>query len=359
VYPSGVLGTRPPPEPNFVDRARGATVTDQPMNGEECSDRVRGRSASLWCQGMNTATDSLPPTWASTLELEPHEIDRHPEIPVFQPGPPFNAGDIVLCTPEHGRRKIALVLEASPPAYKILLEDGTRIDTAVERADVMPDWNHDHPDFAPRYPEPFVEERRLLAQGKNKRRLEVEDIDIHRRAKRRRVAFADPPAQQPFQLQPTPKSPVSDEASQLPPADISLNRAPPPEPPPTEWASQLIPLNVWQEDKGSIADSAGIAKAGGSWATASTTPLDDETLTTMSCAGSESDWSVSDDEHDDQGKPTSLMQPQHLAEVHPFIKTLHEWKEGIEVDCGEDWEWSTIGEAVLRGPHPTACTEES
>ena len=94
--------------------------------------------------------------------------------------------------------------------------------------------------------------------------------------------------------------------------------------------------------------------------TAATTPMDDETLTTMSWAGNESEWSdESDDENDDQGKPTSLMQSQLLAEVHPFIQTLHEWKEGIEVDCGEDWEWSTIEEAVLRGPHSTACTEES
>ena len=94
--------------------------------------------------------------------------------------------------------------------------------------------------------------------------------------------------------------------------------------------------------------------------TASTMPMDDETLTTMSWVGSESEWSDEfNDETDDQGKPTSLMQPQHLAEVHPFIQTLHEWKEGIEVDCGAEWEWSTIEEAVLRGPHPTACTEDS
>ena len=45
------------------------------------------------------------------------------------------------------------------------------------------------------------------------------------------------------------------------------------------------------------------------------------------------------------------MQLQHLAEVHPFIQTLHEWnKEGIEVDCGDDWEWSTIGSSSQGTP---------
>lgn len=87
--------------------------------------------------------------------------------------------------------------------------------------------------------------------------------------------------------------------------------------------------------------------------------MDDETITTAPTLGAESDWSDSDDESDDEGKPTSLMQPQHLAEVHPFIQTLHDWKEGIQVDCGADWEWCTIEEAVARGPHPTANTEDA
>jgi hypothetical protein len=38
-----------------------------------------------------------------------------------------------------------------------------------------------------------------------------------------------------------------------------------------------------------------------------------------------------------EGKPTSLMQPQPLADVHPFTPTLKEWRHGIEVDCGPDW----------------------
>jgi hypothetical protein len=50
------------------------------------------------------------------------------------------------------------------------------------------------------------------------------------------------------------------------------------------------------------------------------------------------------------------MQPQPLAGVHPFTPILHEWREGIDVDCGPDWSWSAIEAAIARGPHPTACT---
>lgn len=60
-----------------------------------------------------------------------------------------------------------------------------------------------------------------------------------------------------------------------------------------------------------------------------------------------------------QGKPRSLMQVQPLAEVHPFAPTLREWEQGIKVDCGEDWDWSVVEEAVARGPHPSAQTDES
>jgi hypothetical protein len=60
-----------------------------------------------------------------------------------------------------------------------------------------------------------------------------------------------------------------------------------------------------------------------------------------------------------EGKPTSLMQPQPLADVHPFTPTLKEWRHGIEVDCGPEWTWEVIKAAVARGPHPTACTHEA
>jgi hypothetical protein len=60
-----------------------------------------------------------------------------------------------------------------------------------------------------------------------------------------------------------------------------------------------------------------------------------------------------------EGKPTSLMQPQPLADMHPFTPTLKEWRHGIEVDCGPDWTWEVIKAAVAQGPHPTACTHEA
>ncbi len=53
------------------------------------------------------------------------------------------------------------------------------------------------------------------------------------------------------------------------------------------------------------------------------------------------------------------MQPQPLAEVHPFAPTLPKWQQGIPVDCGPDWEKSVIEAAVDCSPHPTAQTPES
>ena len=53
------------------------------------------------------------------------------------------------------------------------------------------------------------------------------------------------------------------------------------------------------------------------------------------------------------------MQPQPLADVHPFAPVLHTWREGIEVDCGPDWSWDTIETAIVRGPHPTAHTPDA
>lgn len=43
-----------------------------------------------------------------------------------------------------------------------------------------------------------------------------------------------------------------------------------------------------------------------------------------------------------------------MADVHPFAPTLLEWEKGIKVDCGEDWTWEVIEEAVLHGArrHP-------
>ena len=53
------------------------------------------------------------------------------------------------------------------------------------------------------------------------------------------------------------------------------------------------------------------------------------------------------------------MQPQRLAEVHPFAPTLQRWRHGISVDCGQDWSWDVIESAVMRGPHPTARTMDA
>ena len=60
-----------------------------------------------------------------------------------------------------------------------------------------------------------------------------------------------------------------------------------------------------------------------------------------------------------QGKPRSLMQPQQLADVHPFTPTMKQWCHGIKVDCGPDWSWDIIEAAIERGPHPTACTSDA
>jgi hypothetical protein len=57
-----------------------------------------------------------------------------------------------------------------------------------------------------------------------------------------------------------------------------------------------------------------------------------------------------------QGKLTLLMQPQPLAEVHPFMPTLWKWQQGIPEDCGPDWARCVINAAVECRPHPMAPT---
>jgi hypothetical protein len=57
-----------------------------------------------------------------------------------------------------------------------------------------------------------------------------------------------------------------------------------------------------------------------------------------------------------KGKLRSLMQPQPLADVHPFTPTMKQWHHGIKVDCGLDWFWDAIEAAIERSPHPMACT---
>ncbi len=60
-----------------------------------------------------------------------------------------------------------------------------------------------------------------------------------------------------------------------------------------------------------------------------------------------------------EGKQTLLMQPQPLADMHPFTPMLKKWRHGIAVDCSPDWSWDVIEAAVERGPHPTTCTPEA
>jgi len=59
------------------------------------------------------------------------------------------------------------------------------------------------------------------------------------------------------------------------------------------------------------------------------------------------------------GKHTLLIHHQSLAEVHPFTPTLKEWRQGIPVNCGPDWNWDVITAAVNHGPHLTARTQDS
>ena len=36
---------------------------------------------------------------------------------------------------------------------------------------------------------------------------------------------------------------------------------------------------------------------------------------------------------------------------------MKEWETGVPVECGPDWNWNVVTEAVHRGPHPTAMTD--
>ncbi len=65
------------------------------------------------------------------------------------------------------------------------------------------------------------------------------------------------------------------------------------------------------------------------------------------------------EQENSKGEHNSLMQPQPLADVHPFATTLHDWKNGIQVDCGPVWKWEDCEAAVKRGPHHSATTPEA
>jgi hypothetical protein len=56
----------------------------------------------------------------------------------------------------------------------------------------------------------------------------------------------------------------------------------------------------------------------------------------------------------------SLMQPQVPSNRHPFMPELQKWAtHGCPVDCGPEWTWATIEQAVRRGPHQSATTAEN
>jgi len=99
----------------------------------------------------------------------------YPGIPLNKPGPPFKLADVILCEPMDGRCQLALVTDATPPTYKLLLQEGSRFDTAAQ--DLSPDWNPDHPEFAPWMPVPVEAEKKLLLR-QHKKRAHV-GIDIH------------------------------------------------------------------------------------------------------------------------------------------------------------------------------------
>jgi hypothetical protein len=55
-----------------------------------------------------------------------------------------------------------------------------------------------------------------------------------------------------------------------------------------------------------------------------------------------------------QGKShgRSLMQPQPRVHGHPFFPALNEWAtKGVPVNCGPNWEWEIVEQAVTCGPH--------
>ena len=77
---------------------------------------------------------------------------------------------------------------------------------------------------------------------------------------------------------------------------------PPPKPPPDCWTSDPILTSLFPSE---MKDSL-FVETGSGQDTATTMDMDEETMTTVAeMAGDLSDWSVdSDDENDDEGKPT-------------------------------------------------------
>ena len=50
-----------------------------------------------------------------------------------------------------------------------------------------------------------------------------------------------------------------------------------------------------------------------------------------------------------------LVQPQVGAQKHSLYPTLRQWgTKGVPVNCGPDWDWNVIKQAVSREPHNIA-----
>jgi hypothetical protein len=61
-----------------------------------------------------------------------------------------------------------------------------------------------------------------------------------------------------------------------------------------------------------------------------------------------------------QDKRRSLLQPQERAAGHPFLEILHQWTtKGVPVNCGPEWQWSTIKTAVAWEAHCSALEPEN
>jgi hypothetical protein len=54
------------------------------------------------------------------------------------------------------------------------------------------------------------------------------------------------------------------------------------------------------------------------------------------------------------------MQPKPRAQGHPFFLTLNKWAtKGVPVDCGLNWEWEIVEQAVAYGPHRSCMEKEN
>ena len=59
-------------------------------------------------------------------------------------------------------------------------------------------------------------------------------------------------------------------------------------------------------------------------------------------------------------KRLSLVKLQEGSHAHLFYPMLRQWGiYGVPVNCGPDWEWEVIKQAITRGPHIIALDPEN